>query len=88
MSGLHSEIVNLSTLTLRDNRADAPEILRFTFQDSHTLSLTLQMFKLIVHFFPCIRNVYTQKNVWLKQPEFRLFQPEKNVTESRASNSC
>ena len=37
MSGLHSEIVNLSTLTLRGNRANAPEILRFTFQDSHTL---------------------------------------------------
>ena len=37
MSGLHSEIVNLSTLRLRDNRANAPEILRFTFQDSHTL---------------------------------------------------
>ena len=40
MSGLHSEIVNLSTvstLTLRDNRANAPEILRFTFQDSRTL---------------------------------------------------
>ena len=37
MSGLHSEIVNLSTLTLRDNRDNAPEILRFTFQDSHTL---------------------------------------------------
>ena len=31
MSGLHSEIVNLSTLTLRDNRVNAPEILRFTF---------------------------------------------------------
>ena len=29
----------------------------------------------------------TQKKVWLKQPEFRLFQPEKNVTESRTSNS-
>ena len=40
MSGLHSEIVNLSTvstLTLRGNRANAPEILRFIFQDSHTL---------------------------------------------------
>ena len=29
---------------------------------------------------------YTQKKAWLKQPEFRLFQPEKNVTESRAIN--
>ena len=37
MSGLHSEIVNLSTLILRDNRANAPEILWSTFQDWHTL---------------------------------------------------
>ena len=37
MSVLYSEIVNLSTLTHRNNRANAPEILRFTFQDSHTL---------------------------------------------------
>ena len=37
MSDLHSEIVNLSTLTLRNNRANAPEILRFTFQDCHKL---------------------------------------------------
>ena len=37
MSGLHSEIVNLSTLTLQNNRAYAPEIRRLTFQDCHTL---------------------------------------------------
>ena len=37
MSGLHSEILDLSTLTLRDNRTNAPEILRFTFQNCHTL---------------------------------------------------
>ena len=29
----------------------------------------------------------TQKKVWLKQPELRLFQTKKNVTESRTSNS-
>ena len=32
-------------------------------------------------------DYYTQKKVWLKTPEFRLFLPEKNVTESRTNNS-
>ena len=32
-------------------------------------------------------KICLQKNFWLKQPEFRLFQPGKNVTESHTSNS-
>ena len=37
MLGLHSEIVNISTFTVQDNGANAPKVLKFTFQDCHTL---------------------------------------------------
>ena len=30
---------------------------------------------------------YTQRKVWLEEPQFRLFQPEKNATESHTINS-
>ena len=32
-------------------------------------------------------NKFTQKKDWLKQLEFRLLQSDKNVMESRTSNS-
>ena len=60
------------------------EFLQDNFKFFYQISKPESFEHLVICYFPFF---CTQKKVWLEPPEFRLFQPEQNVTDSSTGNS-